>query len=169
MNQPDDRPGLLERIKDLLAWPESEPERDRAEPARVAYAASSRPRPQPRRRGPADVVAMPSLDHPAAQVKRPATRREVKEIGDCFKAGKLVILDLERVRNAEDKRYIVAFLSGLTHGLDGKAKRVTGNVYVFAPSRFQVETPEPAGQSSIDDWVEEHLMRDLPLLDDAQE
>lgn len=150
MAQREGRQGFLERLKGILAWPtDVEPVPSSPPPARPR-------REPPRLRRSGDVVPHPSLGQPVTEVRHPLSRQDVKALGDLVKAGHLLVVDLGRVRSREDKRYIVAFLVGLTYGLEGAAQRVNEDVYIFAPSLFQVKMADVGARPvSFEEWLEE--------------
>ena len=66
-------------------------------------------------------------------VVSPEDFQDAKEIGDCFKAGQAVIVNLQAV-SRDLRRRLVDFSSGLCYGRDGKMDRVADQVYLLTPS-----------------------------------
>ena len=72
------------------------------------------------------------------QSSKPATVSPVsfddcKEIGDRFKAGVPVIVNLQAVER-DIMRRIVDFMSGLTYGLGGEMERTADRVFLITPA-----------------------------------
>ncbi len=63
--------------------------------------------------------------------------KDAQEIGDRFKSGQPVIVNLEAVDKALCRR-LVDFSSGLCYALGGKMKRVSGQVYLLTPPDVHV-------------------------------
>lgn len=63
----------------------------------------------------------------------PASFDDCKEIGDRFKAGVPVIVNLQAVER-DVMRRIVDFMSGLTYGLGGEMERTADRVFLITPA-----------------------------------
>ncbi|TXR55721.1 cell division protein SepF [Quadrisphaera setariae] len=86
---------------------------------------------------------------PAADLRRittihPRTYNEAKAIGECFRGGVPVIMNLTDMSDADAKR-LVDFSAGLVFGLHGNIERVTNKVFLLSPAHVEV-TGEPVGQ-----------------------
>jgi cell division inhibitor SepF len=70
----------------------------------------------------------------------PTTYREARTIGEHFRDGTPVIMNLTEMDEA-DARRLVDFGAGLAFGLRGTMERVTNRVFLLSPANVQV-TPE---------------------------
>lgn len=64
-----------------------------------------------------------------------------KELGDKFRSGAVVIMDLKSTSKDTASR-LKNFASGLVYGLEGHMDKVGDDVYLLAPSGFQVSAEE---------------------------
>ena len=99
--------------------------------------------------------AMPPVDAPEAVIRtipqRPSSgtihraepRRfnEARELGDRFKEGVAVIMNLQETEDAIDRR-LVDFASGLVFARDGKIELVATRVYLLTPADVEVSAEE---------------------------
>lgn len=67
----------------------------------------------------------------------PTSFNEAQEVGDRFKEGQPVIVNLQDV-DSDLKRRLIDFASGLCYALDGKVERVANGVYLLTPANVQV-------------------------------
>ena len=102
----------------------------------------------------AEVTHLPQR-HPVAQVVRnpevgglsrittihPRTYNEAKTIGENFRDGVPVIMNLTDMGDADAKR-LVDFAAGLVFGLHGSIERVTSKVFLLSPSTVEVNAEE---------------------------
>jgi cell division inhibitor SepF len=104
---------------------------DRVEPARPAPVAdlSERRRPQ----GPASVVAELSR----ITTLHPRTYNEARTIGENFREGVPVIMNLSEMDDADAKR-LVDFSAGLVFAVRGTIERVTNKVFLLSPPNVSV-------------------------------
>jgi cell division inhibitor SepF len=84
--------------------------------------------------------------HPSAEIHRittihPRTYNEAKTIGESFRSGTPVIMNLTDMDDADAKR-LVDFSAGLVFGLHGSIERVTNKVFLLSPANVEVATPE---------------------------
>lgn len=96
------------------------------------------------RRSVAQVVRAPE----ASGVSRittihPRTYNEAKTIGENFREGTPVIMNLTDMDDADAKR-LVDFAAGLVFGLHGAIERVTAKVFLLSPSTVEVNAEESA-------------------------
>ena len=105
---------------------------DRVEPARPAPVAdiSERRRPQA---GPAAVVAELSR----ITTLHPRTYNEARTIGENFREGVPVIMNLSEMDDADAKR-LVDFSAGLVFAVRGSIERVTNKVFLLSPPNVSV-------------------------------
>ncbi len=71
----------------------------------------------------------------------PRTYNEAKTIGEAFRAGTPVIMNLGDMDDADAKR-LVDFAAGLVFGLHGTIERVTSKVFLLSPSDVEVAPAE---------------------------
>lgn len=87
------------------------------------------------------VVSQPA-EAPEADLRRistvhPTTYNEARIIGEAFRAGTPVILNLTNMSDTEAKR-MVDFSAGLVFGLYGSIERVTTRVFLLSPASVEV-------------------------------
>lgn len=82
----------------------------------------------------------------AAKVERPAQRittlhprtyNEARTIGEHFREGTPVIMNLSEMDDSDAKR-LVDFAAGLIFGLRGSIERVTAKVFLLSPANVQI-------------------------------
>lgn len=141
--------------------PDSYDEESEAQPARrearpEPRAEAARPEPAGESRS-AEVAHMPRRA-PLTQVVReekpstlsrittihPRTYNEAKNIGEAFRDGVPVIMNLSDMSDADAKR-LVDFAAGLVFGLHGSIERVTAKVFLLSPEHVEVATDEGGG------------------------
>jgi len=117
---------------------EPAPRKSPEEPARPAPVAniSERRRPQPA----APVHAAPAAT--VAELSRittlhPRTYNEARTIGENFREGVPVIMNLGEMDDADAKR-LVDFAAGLVFGVRGTIERVTNKVFLLSPPNVSV-------------------------------
>jgi cell division inhibitor SepF len=105
---------------------------DRAESARPTPVANiaERRRPHP---GPAPVVAELSR----IVTLHPRTYNEARSIGENFREGVPVIMNLSEMDDADAKR-LVDFAAGLIFAVRGSIERVTNKVFLLSPPNVSV-------------------------------
>ena len=89
-------------------------------------------------------------DHESGTLNRittihPRTYNEAKTIGENFRAGTPVIMNLTDMNDSDAKR-LVDFAAGLVFGLHGAIERVTAKVFLLSPSHVEVSAEEPAAE-----------------------
>ncbi len=85
---------------------------------------------------------------PAAQPYRittlhPRTYNEARQIGESFRDGMPVIMNLTEMNDADAKR-LVDFAAGLSFGLRGSIERVTNKVFLLSPRDVDVTAEDKA-------------------------
>jgi len=73
----------------------------------------------------------------------PRTYNEAKTIGENFRDGVPVIMNLTDMDDSDAKR-LVDFAAGLVFGLHGSIERVTAKVFLLSPETLEVNTEEHA-------------------------
>lgn len=77
----------------------------------------------------------------------PNTYNEAREIGEAFRSGIPVILNLTGMSEPDAKR-MVDFSAGLVFGLHGGIERVTSRVFLLSPATVQVESEAGEDETS---------------------
>jgi cell division inhibitor SepF len=101
------------------------PHRDHGRPAAL--------REEPRSRQP--------VGAPQVHVTNPTTFNDVEEVGERFRGGIPVIMNLAGASESVAKR-MLDFASGLIFGLDGRIERVGDRVFLLTPAGLDVSTEE---------------------------
>lgn len=84
----------------------------------------------------------------------PRTYNDAKTIGEAFRSGTPVIMNLTDMTDAEAKR-LVDFSAGLVFALHGSIERVTGKVFLLTPSYVEVVGHPAGGEDETDDQQED--------------
>lgn len=71
----------------------------------------------------------------------PRTYNEAKKIGETFREGTPIIMNLSDLDDADAKR-LVDFAAGLVFGLQGTIERVTNKVFLLSPVNLEVTSSE---------------------------
>ncbi len=74
---------------------------------------------------------------------QPRTYNEARTIGEHFREGVPVIINLTEMDDADAKR-LVDFAAGLIFGLHGSIERVTNKVFLLSPSNVDVSAEDKA-------------------------
>lgn len=135
---------------------------DDDEPAARAHGHAESPRSQAQRPERAQVTQFPA--RPLARVAtssghgelhrittiHPRTYNEAKTIGESFRDGIPVIMNLSDMGDSDAKR-LVDFAAGLVFGLHGAIERVTNKVFLLSPAHVEVtaEDKEPVSTSGL--------------------
>jgi len=95
-------------------------------------------------RGQANRVVAPRAVH--AEIHRittihPRSYNEAKAIGESFRSGTPVIMNLTDMVDSDAKR-LVDFAAGLVFGLRGSIERVTSKVFLLSPAHVEVASAE---------------------------
>lgn len=95
---------------------------------------------------PVRAVANPD---PAGELRRivtvhPRSYNDALIIGDAFRGGTPVIINLSDMDDANAKR-LVDFAAGLTFGLHGAIERVTNKVFLLSPEHVEITGEERTG------------------------
>ncbi|CAM5450605.1 Cell division protein SepF OS=Streptomyces fumanus OX=67302 GN=sepF1 PE=3 SV=1 [Streptomyces fumanus] len=77
----------------------------------------------------------------------PDSFRDARAIGELFREGVPVIIDLTAM-DAGDAKRVVDFAAGLIFGLRGSIERVSNRVFLLSPADTQVISGEPAAHRS---------------------
>lgn len=91
--------------------------------------------------------AVPSGDLRRITTVHPRTYNDAKVIGESFRSGTPVIMNLTEMSDADAKR-LVDFSAGLAFGLHGAIERVTNKVFLLSPASVEVATDPGATEQS---------------------
>ena len=112
---------------------------DASEPA--ARSMSRAPDKEPQARRGAVVRAMPSAPSARFHLVNPAAFNDAQEIGDKYREGFSVIMNLAGA-SPDIARRLVDFASGLAYGLSGSMQQVADRVFLLTPQGVQVSAEE---------------------------
>ena len=108
------------------------------------YAETEDPRQQPTRRAPVPAKAQASKAQPAPVAElsmittlHPRTYNEARTVGENFREGIPVIMNLSEMDDADAKR-LVDFAAGLVFATRGTIERVTAKVFLLSPPNVTV-------------------------------
>jgi cell division inhibitor SepF len=89
------------------------------------------------------IRTMPSVRPATASIHRAEPKRfnEAREIGERYKQGVAVIMNLQGADDGVARR-LVDFASGLVFGHDGKIEMVASRVYLLTPANMEVSAEE---------------------------
>jgi cell division inhibitor SepF len=104
-------------------------------PADYGYPAESRPQQRAQPSQPADLARITTL--------HPRTYNEARTIGEHFREGTPVIMNLTEMVDS-DARRLVDFAAGLIFGLRGSIDRVTNKVFLLSPANVEVTAEDKA-------------------------
>jgi cell division inhibitor SepF len=80
---------------------------------------------------------------PKVHVVEPSGFNDAQEVGDRLKGGQPVILNLQGLDRALQRR-LVDFASGVAYALNGDMKKVADQVFLLAPANVEVSQEEKA-------------------------
>ncbi|MHB8317757.1 MAG: cell division protein SepF [Acidimicrobiales bacterium] len=84
----------------------------------------------------------PVASEPAkVQVVAPARFGDAKDIADCLKASRPVIVNLQ-LADRDLQRRMIDFCSGVTYALSGEMEKVADQVFLLAPTNVKVSDEE---------------------------
>ncbi|GAB2600094.1 UNVERIFIED_CONTAM: cell division protein SepF [Kocuria sp. CPCC 205316] len=171
--------GALRRTMIYLGLAETDEDYDEPTPSRQEHqpAVAVREEPREARAHESTAVAVPrrSAEYraPVTSIKRaPSSSREdsstlrtittvhprsyndAKSIGEAFREGTPVIMNVSDMGDAEAKR-LVDFSAGLVFALHGSIERVTGKVFLLTPSYVEVVGHPAGGEDETDDHQED--------------
>ncbi|GAA1142308.1 cell division protein SepF [Ornithinicoccus hortensis] len=143
--------GALRKTMEYLGLQEAEERYDDYEDYDDRPAAAPEPEREEKPRRTAEVTQLPQRT-PVARVVRqpevteltrittihPRTYNEAKDIGEAFRDGVPVIMNLSEMADNDAKR-LVDFAAGLAFGLHGSIERVTSRVFLISPSTVEVD------------------------------
>lgn len=77
----------------------------------------------------------------------PSSFRDARVIGELFRDGIPVIMNLTAMEPSDAKR-VVDFAAGLQFGLRGSIERIAGRVFLLTPTDYKVVSGEAAGRKA---------------------
>lgn len=86
-------------------------------------------------------IPQPRLATSQIHKAEPKRFNEARDVGDRFKDGVPVIMNLQGTEDSIARR-LVDFASGLVFGLDGKIEMVANRVYLLTPANTEVSAEE---------------------------
>jgi cell division inhibitor SepF len=111
---------------------DEQPQRERVEPARPTPVANIAER---RRQQPAPMSTVAELSR--ITTLHPRTYNEARTVGENFREGVPVIMNLSEMDDADAKR-LVDFAAGLVFAVRGTIERVTNKVFLLSPPNVSV-------------------------------
>ncbi|WP_214416753.1 cell division protein SepF [Sphaerisporangium fuscum] len=99
--------------------------------------------PVPAPRSGAAVVERRTTDLARITTLHPRTYNEARTIGEHFREGTPVIMNLTEMVDSDAKR-LVDFAAGLVFGLHGSIERVTNKVFLLSPANVEVTAEDKA-------------------------
>lgn len=93
----------------------------------------------------ADYAEYAEYEYPPYRITtlHPRTYNEARTIGEHFRVGTPVIMNLSEMDDSDAKR-LVDFAAGLTFGLHGRIERVTAKVFLLSPQNVTVTAADKA-------------------------
>ena len=88
-------------------------------------------------------VPVPQADTYRITTLHPRTYNEARTIGEHFRSGTPVIINLTEMDDTDAKR-LVDFAAGLIFGLRGSIERVTNKVFLLSPEHVEVTAEDKA-------------------------
>lgn len=138
-NEPND--GGLGTVRPITARQAAAARDVRPEPMDEIPAVTIRARTPGSGAGAASAVRSVSAAPAKPQVVEPREFEHAKEIGDRFRDGQPVIMNLQSA-DRELSRRLIDFASGLCYGLSGHMERVAQQVYLLTPANVEVSPEE---------------------------
>ena len=89
----------------------------------------------------ATVTAIPTASPARFHLVQPTSFNDAQEVGDKFKDGFSVLMNLSST-DAELTRRLIDFASGLAYGLNGAMQPVADRVFLMTPAGVQVSAEE---------------------------
>jgi cell division inhibitor SepF len=107
------------------------------EPSRERSLEPDAPSVTARPRGSSAVRTVAATPNAKPHTVTPTSFNDAQDVGDRFKEGQPVIVNLQDV-DSDLKRRLIDFASGLCYALEGKVERVANGVYLLSPANVQV-------------------------------
>jgi cell division inhibitor SepF len=84
---------------------------------------------------------------PCIATVTPSSFRDARGIGELFRDGVPVIMNLTAMEPSDAKR-VVDFAAGLQFGLRGSIQRIAGRVFLLTPAEYQIVSGETTGRKA---------------------
>ena len=139
-----DAPEAYDRVPARAAEYAGESRRSADYPGESRRSASAElAHPAPREWAEPELADYADYDYPSYRITtlHPRTYNEARTIGEHFRSGTPVIMNLSEMDDADAKR-LVDFAAGLTFGLHGRIERVTAKVFLLSPPNVSVAAEE---------------------------
>lgn len=137
--EPPMRPQRQPHGQGMAAMP---PEPPRPEPSNVRRISPARPEPPPSYASqPVQSSTVNTISSGKVHITEPSTFNDIEEVGDRFRSGIPVIMNLAGASESVAKR-LLDFASGLIYGLEGRIERVGDRVFLLTPRGVDVSTEE---------------------------
>ena len=120
-----------------------DPELDRAAPRGSRAEFAVEPSTPPASRGGTATATAHATDLARITTLHPRTYNEARTIGEHFREGIPVIMNLTEMVDSDAKR-LVDFAAGLIFGLRGSIERVTNKVFLLSPANVEVTAEDKA-------------------------
>jgi len=127
------RGGAAVEERTRVAAVRTAPSHDRTAVTAVAFDSDDERRPRRAAGAPARITTL-----------HPRTYNDARVIGEQFRGGVPVIMNLTDMDDADAKR-LVDFAAGLTFGLRGRIEKVTRSVFLLSPEGVAVQLDDAAG------------------------
>jgi len=99
------------------------------------------PTSQPRSQSRGSVRALAAQPAATPQVVSPAEFNDAQQVGDVFKRGRPVILNLQGLERDLARR-LLDFTSGVAYGLGGRVEKVASHVYLLSPADVEISAAD---------------------------
>jgi len=129
-----------DEYRDYEAYDEPEAPVEREQEAQVTPISRAPQRTQATRATGADLRRISTV--------HPRTYNDAKVIGEAFRTGTPVIMNLSDMDDSDAKR-LVDFAAGLVFGLHGAIERVTNKVFLLSPAHVQVASEGKESNSQV--------------------
>jgi cell division inhibitor SepF len=131
-----------EEFGDATEPPEPEADRPASRASRAEFAVEPSS-PAPSRGGGTATATAHAADLARITTLHPRTYNEARTIGEHFREGTPVIMNLTEMVDSDAKR-LVDFAAGLIFGLHGSIDRVTNRVFLLCPANVEVTAEDKA-------------------------
>ncbi|WP_061960360.1 cell division protein SepF [Demequina flava] len=108
-----------------------------------------------RSRGEGRRASVSETDLRRIQTVKPRSYNDARLIGEAFRQGVPVIMNLTEMSDADAKR-LVDFAAGLSFGLHGSIERVTTAVFLLSPAHVEIGVDEEPQAPAESEFFNEH-------------
>jgi cell division inhibitor SepF len=141
--------GALRKTMEYLGLADSRPEDDYAEVDQEFPMDEPEAQVTPLHR-PVRMAPPPVIEDRQGEIRRittihPRSYNDARRIGEAFREGTPVIINLTDMDDADAKR-LVDFSAGLIFGLHGAIERVTAKVFLLSPAHVEVTSGTTTGE-----------------------